>query len=70
MPGAIRIHRALNRWGWRGFLAIVFLTLFGPLAILVAFSFNDSTILAFPFEGLTTQVVLARAAGSDPSAKP
>ena len=55
MPGAIRIHRALNRWGWRGFLAIVFLTLFGPLAILVAFSFNDSNILAFPFDGLTTK---------------
>ena len=33
----------------------MFLTLFGPLAILVAFSFNDSTILAFPFEGLTTK---------------
>ena len=33
----------------------MFLALFGPLAILVAFSFNDSTILAFPFEGLTTK---------------
>ena len=55
LPGAIRIRRALNRWGWRGFLAIVFLALFGPLAILVAFSFNDSNILAFPFEGLTTK---------------
>ena len=55
VPGSIRIHRALNRWGWRGFLGIVFLTLFGPLAILVAFSFNDSNILAFPFDGLTTK---------------
>jgi len=55
VPGAIRIRHAVNRWGWRSFLAIVFLALFGPLAILVAFSFNDSTILAFPFEGLTTK---------------
>jgi ABC-type spermidine/putrescine transport system permease subunit II len=52
-PGSIRIRRAVNRWGWRGFLAIVFLALFGPLAILVAFSLNDSNILAFPFDGLT-----------------
>jgi len=27
--------------------------LFGPLVILVAFSFNDSNILAFPFDGFT-----------------
>ena len=54
-PSSIRIRRAVNRWGWRGFLAIVFLALFGPLAILVAFSFNDSNILAFPFDGLTTK---------------
>ena len=53
VPGSIRIRRALNRWGWRGFLSVVFLALFGPLAILVAFSFNDSNILAFPFDGLT-----------------
>ena len=54
-PSSIRIRRAVNRWGWRAFLAIVFLALFGPLAILVAFSFNDSNILAFPFDGLTTK---------------
>ncbi len=54
-PSSIRFRRAVNRWGWRGFLAIVFLALFGPLAILVAFSFNDSNILAFPFDGLTTK---------------
>jgi spermidine/putrescine transport system permease protein len=50
-----RIRRAVNRWGWRGFLAIVFLMLFGPLLILVLFSFNDSSVLAFPFEGVTTK---------------
>jgi spermidine/putrescine transport system permease protein len=52
-PGSIRIRSAINRWGWRGFLTVVFLALFGPLAILVAFSFNDSNILAFPFDGVT-----------------
>ncbi len=28
--------------------------LFGPLVILLLFSFNDSNILAFPLEGFTT----------------
>ena len=65
VPASIRIRRAVNRWGWRGFLAIVFLALFGPLAILVAFSFNDSSILAFPFDGLTVKWYTA--ALQDPS---
>jgi ABC-type spermidine/putrescine transport system permease subunit II len=38
---------------WRVFLGLVFLVLFGPLVILLLFSFNDSNILAFPMEGLT-----------------
>ena len=46
---------ALAAWSWRVFLALVFLLLFGPIVILVAFAFNDSTILAFPIEGLTTK---------------
>jgi ABC-type spermidine/putrescine transport system permease subunit II len=50
-----RRRRAINAWGWRGFLTIVGLLLFGPLVILVLFSFNDSSILAFPLEGLTTK---------------
>jgi ABC-type spermidine/putrescine transport system permease subunit II len=50
-----RRRRAINSWGWRGFLTIVGLLLFGPLVILVLFSFNDSSILAFPLEGLTTK---------------
>jgi spermidine/putrescine transport system permease protein len=40
-------------WGWRVFLGSVYLVLFGPLVILVLFSFNDSNILAFPLEGFT-----------------
>jgi ABC-type spermidine/putrescine transport system permease subunit II len=35
------------------FLGSVFIVLFGPLLILLLFSFNDSNILAFPLEGLT-----------------
>jgi ABC-type spermidine/putrescine transport system permease subunit II len=42
-------------WFWRLFLGAVFLLLFGPLVILVLFSFNDSTILAFPLEGFTLE---------------
>ncbi|HET6713839.1 MAG TPA: ABC transporter permease [Actinomycetota bacterium] len=50
-----RRRQALNAWGWRGFLALVGLMLFGPLVILVLFSFNDSNVLAFPLEGVTTK---------------
>ncbi len=48
-----RRRRAINAWAWRGFLTLVGLLLFGPLVILVLFSFNDSNILAFPLEGVT-----------------
>ncbi|MEX2274665.1 MAG: ABC transporter permease [Actinomycetota bacterium] len=37
------------------FLAIVVLLLYGPLLILALFSFNDSIIIALPFEGFTGQ---------------
>lgn len=46
-------HGALNRTAWRLFLGFVFLALFGPLFVLLLFSFNDSNVLAFPMEGLT-----------------
>jgi ABC-type spermidine/putrescine transport system permease subunit II len=48
-------RRALATWGWRAFLAFVFLVLFGPVVILVLFAFNDSSVLAFPIEGFTTR---------------
>jgi spermidine/putrescine transport system permease protein len=56
-PGAvsIAIRRARATWFWRVFLSFAGLVLFGPLVILVAFAFNDSNILAFPFEGFTTK---------------
>jgi ABC-type spermidine/putrescine transport system permease subunit II len=50
-----RRRRALNAWAWRGFLALVGLMLFGPLVILVLFSFNDSNVLSLPLEGVTTR---------------
>jgi ABC-type spermidine/putrescine transport system permease subunit II len=50
-----RRRRVLNTWGWRAFLTVVGLMLFGPLVILVLFSFNDSNVLAFPLEGVTTK---------------
>ena len=48
-------RRTLATWSWRAFLAFVFLVLFGPVVILIAFAFNDSTVLAFPIEGFTTR---------------
>ncbi len=55
LPSSPRIgmHTPRATWAWRTFLAVVYLVLFGPLVILVLFSFNDSNILAFPLEGLT-----------------
>jgi ABC-type spermidine/putrescine transport system permease subunit II len=50
---------------WRTFLIVVGAVLFGPLLILVLFSFNDSSVLALPFEGLTLRWY--RAALRDPS---
>jgi spermidine/putrescine transport system permease protein len=55
-PAEVRARRrgAANVAWWTAFLGVVFLTLFGPLAILVLFSFNDSNVLAFPMQGFTT----------------
>ncbi|HEY6566052.1 MAG TPA: ABC transporter permease [Actinomycetota bacterium] len=61
----VRRRRAVNAWSWRAFLAVVMLALFGPLVILVLFSFNDSSVLAFPLEGFTTEWY--KAAFQDPT---
>jgi ABC-type spermidine/putrescine transport system permease subunit II len=50
-----RRRHAAVRWTWRVFLAVVMGMLFGPLLILVLFSFNDSSVLAFPLDGFTTE---------------
>ncbi len=53
-PAQVRTRALVNTALWRVFLGFVFLALFGPLVILLLFSFNDSTILAFPLSGFTT----------------
>jgi spermidine/putrescine transport system permease protein len=53
-PAQVRTRALVNTTLWRAFLAFVFLALFGPLVILLLFSFNDSSILAFPLAGFTT----------------
>jgi ABC-type spermidine/putrescine transport system permease subunit II len=53
-PAQVRTRALVNTTLWRAFLAFVFLALFGPLVILLLFSFNDSSILAFPLSGFTT----------------
>jgi ABC-type spermidine/putrescine transport system permease subunit II len=53
-PTQVRTRALVNTTLWRLFLAFVFLALFGPLLILLLFSFNDSAILAFPLAGFTT----------------
>ena len=54
-PAQVRTRALVNTTLWRAFLAFVFLALFGPLVILLLFSFNDSSILAFPLSGFTTR---------------
>ena len=34
-------------------VTVVLVVLIGPIALLTAFSFNDSTIISLPFEGFT-----------------
>lgn len=43
------------RWLQALLLFFVALVVFGPLLVLAIFSFNDSTVLAFPLKGFTTQ---------------
>ena len=38
-----------------GVPGVVFLVLFGPIVIFMLFAINDSNVLAFPLEGLTTK---------------
>jgi ABC-type spermidine/putrescine transport system permease subunit II len=55
-PAEVRTRRygVVNVGWWTAFLLVVFLALFGPLVILLVFSFNDSNVLAFPLAGFTT----------------
>jgi spermidine/putrescine transport system permease protein len=55
-------RRAVLRWKPRAalllralFLGLVVFVLYGPIVILALFSFNDSIVIALPFEGFTTR---------------
>ncbi len=50
-PGISR-GSAVARWS---FLIVVMIVLYGPLVVLALFSFNDSIVIALPFEGFTLQ---------------
>lgn len=55
-PWLTRRRRDLSARALQALLiAFVMLVLFGPLLVLVVFSFNDSPILALPLRGLTTE---------------
>lgn len=56
-----------GRWGAvlaTTLVAVVMVVLVGPILLLAVFSFNDSSIIALPFEGFTTRWY--RAAFTDP----
>lgn len=47
-----------SRWGSilaTALVAVVLIVLVGPILLLAVFSFNDSSIIALPFEGFTTE---------------
>jgi spermidine/putrescine transport system permease protein len=46
---------SMTAYAWRAFVLVVGLLLFGPLVILVVLSFNDSNVLALPFEGFSVR---------------
>ena len=48
-------RRRAGRLGRVAFVGFVFLILYGPLALLVMFSFNNSSIIALPWAGFTTK---------------
>lgn len=55
-PGARRPAdpaRRAARVGWPLFVGFVLLVLYGPLLLLVVFSFSDSIVIGFPFRGPT-----------------
>ncbi|MGE0221412.1 ABC transporter permease [Mycolicibacterium sp.] len=58
---------AAHRWGTvlaTSLVAVVLIVLVGPILLLAVFSFNDSSIIALPFEGFTLEWY--RAAFADP----
>jgi len=54
-PLAERVRRGLPTWLSVIYALAALLFLFGPVVLLAVFSFNDSTIIALPFKGFTTE---------------
>jgi len=53
--GSADAKRRLGRAARIALLVFVGIILYGPLLILAIFSFNNSIIIALPFEGFTTK---------------
>jgi spermidine/putrescine transport system permease protein len=45
----------LGRWGLSGYFVLLALFLYAPLAVLIVFSFDNSTIASLPYSGFTTR---------------
>lgn len=48
-----RLQKAADRWIWIGIAGLILAFLYIPIAVLVAFSFNDSRSLSWPMSGFT-----------------
>lgn len=48
-----RLRQATDRWVWIGVAGLILAFLYIPIAVLVAFSFNDSRSLSWPMSGFT-----------------
>ncbi len=50
---ARRLSRLVDRWVWIGIASLILAFLYIPIAVLVAYSFNDSRSLSWPMSGFT-----------------
>lgn len=50
-----RLQKAADRWIWIGIAGLILAFLYIPIAVLVAFSFNDSRSLSWPMSGFTLE---------------
>ncbi|MEI2685736.1 MAG: ABC transporter permease [Cypionkella sp.] len=50
-----RLQKAADRWIWIGIAGLILAFLYIPIAVLVAFSFNNSRSLSWPMSGFTLE---------------
>ena len=50
---ARNVARIIDRWVWIGIAGLILAFLYMPIAVLVAYSFNDSRSLSWPMSGFT-----------------